>query len=439
MAGETPGGKGATRRLLVITANVGEGHNAAARAVMAAVLRRWPETEIDQLDAFELMGQRIARWMRTSYEFTLEHTPGVYQFYFDALWHHPLFARITKRMVASVFGRRLARRPEVHTAEWVVCTHPFGAAAMDWGRRAGRWATPTAAFVTDFAPHPFWVWGRIDLHVVMHESVVPYARKFGATGQIHAAALPVGRDFRPSEPGDQRAARLALDLEQDSVVVLVTGGSWGVGALAKTVRDLLEVGEPVQVVAVCGYNEPLRAELEALGAPRERLVVFGWVDNMPSIMTATDVVVTNAGGVTALEALACERRLLFFEPIAGHGRANARLMQEAGVAVVCATAEDLRATVRSMADARLGADAAPRRTSVRAWRDLADELEDFVRVPPSARPASAIRVRPSPATDAHAPLLDGPTRRRRLSFRDRRHRQGHAPARPHRPDETASS
>jgi hypothetical protein len=56
---------------------------------------------------------------------------------------------------------------------------------------------------------------------------------------------------------------------------------------------------------------------------------------MAALTVASDVVVTNAGGATSLEALACGRAIVMYRPIAAHGKANAELMAAAGLAEVC--------------------------------------------------------------------------------------------------------
>jgi hypothetical protein len=59
------------------------------------------------------------------------------------------------------------------------------------------------------------------------------------------------------------------------------------------------------------------------------------------IMAAADVAVENAGGLTAMEAMARGVPVVTYTPIAGHGRANALAMAEAGVAVYAHSPSDL--------------------------------------------------------------------------------------------------
>ena len=98
---------------------------------------------------------------------------------------------------------------------------------------------------------------------------------------------------------------------------------------------------------------------------------------MPGLMAASDVVVGNAGGATGLEALASGRPVIMFEPIAGHGRANAELMAESGLALLAWSPAELTSTVRRLAAdpgavAELAGLALARATDRRREQDLAD-------------------------------------------------------------------
>src|SRR6266536_787969 len=320
-------------RVLLLTADIGEGHNAAARAIAERIDQAWPGTEVRILDVIARMAPGMTWLVQSAYRVTLDHAPVVYQCFYDALWRHRWFAWLSKRFIAAWCGWRLWPRLRRFQPDVVVCTHPFGAAAMDQLRRVHRLAVPTATYVTDFAPHPFWVFSQIDAHFIMHDVSAPDAHRLSARGLVRVAAPPISPVFQQC---DQGAARDSLGLRSGAFMVLVTGGAWGVGTLAAAVAALLELGERIQVVAVCGRNQALRRRLEALGEPRSRLVPLGFVGIMPQLMAAADVVVTNAGGVTSLEAFASARPVLLFDPIAGHGRANAAMMEQAGLALLAA-------------------------------------------------------------------------------------------------------
>jgi UDP-N-acetylglucosamine:LPS N-acetylglucosamine transferase len=373
-------------RLLLLTADIGEGHNSAARAIGHTVQQAWPGSEVTTFDSLSLLGAAVESLMRSTYQATLAYAPMIYDLYYRALWRFPRFALIAKRMVAAVFGRRLAGVIEKAQPDVVICTHPFGSAGMHWLRRNRDSATPTATFITDFAAHPFWVFSGIDVNFVMHDVAVGDAEAFGGAG-VSVSAPPVAGTFRPRPPNGSRAA---LGLREQACVILVTGGSWGVGTLLDAVITLLGLDDSLQVVAVCGRNDRLRKRLEDLGASRDRLLPLGWVDTMPDYLAAADAVVTNAGGVTALEAFASARPLVLFDPIAGHGKANAALMEKAGLATICATSGELRETIAALAGDRALFDGL-RKAELEhlSARDLAQDIRRVVSLSDRWRPLLA--------------------------------------------------
>ena len=102
-------------------------------------------------------------------------------------------------------------------------------------------------------------------------------------------------------------------------------------------------------VVICGRNDRLAARLRALGHPEARLRIVGWTDDMATWTRTADIVVTNAGGVTALEAMATGRPLVMYRPIAAHGEANAGLLAAAGIADTCTDPQQLISAVRALA------------------------------------------------------------------------------------------
>ncbi|HEX5138690.1 MAG TPA: glycosyltransferase [Planctomycetota bacterium] len=332
-------------RILFVSADMGEGHNAAARSLAGAVTATWPACETRQVDALRAMGGWFARVARAVYAFQLRRAPWTYQIAYDALDRWSWLSGPSKRLLGAWAGRALSPAIAAFAPDLIISTYPIGSAGLAWLRRNGRLKVPVATWITDFNPHPLWVHKDVDVHCVMHRLAAEAVISQGVRGRVHVAAPTVAPQFFER---DAAAARRALGLSGDAFVVLLTGGAWGVGTLDLAVAALRTLGDRCQLVVICGRNERMRADLEALGEPRGRLVPLGYVDNMAEWMAASDVVVNNAGGVTSLEAFASARPLALFDPIAGHGRANALMMGNAGLAVVCPDADSLLREVRAL-------------------------------------------------------------------------------------------
>ncbi|MBV9061105.1 MAG: DUF1298 domain-containing protein [Pseudonocardiales bacterium] len=333
------------QRLLVISANIGEGHNATARAVEERARWLWPDCQIRRVDTLDRMGSWVGPGFRWIYRVNVDTTPWLYDFFYRALWRYPWFATASCRFTGVWSGVRLVPIIAEYKPDLVVSTYPLGTGGLDWMRRHGGLNVPAAAIISDFAPHPFWVYPEIDLHYVASEASLRamYQARPDARGAV--GAPPVVSAFAPTDP---HTARRRCGLPGDALIVLISCGSLGFGSVERAVDAALAAGPEVCVVVACGRNEALRVRLTSRHEPPQRLMPLGWTDQMPALTSAADVVVTNAGGATALEAVACGRAVLMFEPIAGHGKANAALMAAAGLATLCEGPAELTSALRML-------------------------------------------------------------------------------------------
>jgi UDP-N-acetylglucosamine:LPS N-acetylglucosamine transferase len=366
------------RRILIVSADMGEGHNATGRALQAAAHRIWPGCSTYWVETLGVMGRWVGPLFRRIYVANVETTPWLYEFFYWAVWRYRWFAASSKRFVGEWSGRRLAAHINRVQPELILSTYPLGSAGLAWLRRHRGLDVPVGAWVSDFAPHPFWVHRDLDLHLVMHEVAVPVAQDSAPGATVIVSAPTVTEAFRP---GDRSDARRRVGLAEDAFTAVVSCGSLGFGQSEIAVRELLQGAPQACVVVVCGRNEALRERVRGAFAGDDRVRVLGWVDDMASLMVAANVVVTNAGGVTSLEALACGRPVLMHQPIAGHGKANAKLMAKAGVAEVCVAEGDLARAVRRLSDEpdRLG-EMEQAAVAHNATHDLSDGLRALVAV-----------------------------------------------------------
>ena len=333
-------------RVLIISAEMGEGHNAAASALTEAIQESWPQCKVDKLDTMELHGVRFARAARWAYGFQLKAAPWSYEMFYDQLSRSDRFAGGAKSAVGAFFGRRLAKVIDGRQPDLVISTYPFGSAALDWMREKRGFSTLTVTYCPAFHVHPLWVYPHIDLHFVMYDTAGEHARMRGFEETMRLGAPPVRDGFGNTSRGE---ARELLGLPPEEFVVLMTGGAWGIGDIAPGVEALLKMEPPVHVVAVCGKNAALEAELRTAAADSDgRLVVYGYVSTMPELMAASNVVVTNGAGVTVLEALRTPRPVVAFAPLAGHGTASTTEMVRRNLAVEARDVQGLVEQIRRL-------------------------------------------------------------------------------------------
>jgi UDP-N-acetylglucosamine:LPS N-acetylglucosamine transferase len=341
---------GGLTKVLVISASMGAGHDGAAREVAARLRAAGHDAEVrDFLDSGPL---RIGSALRRGYEFELKHVPSAYEATYRLWYRVPWLCPVVAWLVTVLTRRRVLRWVDQLGADAVVSTYPLATLCLGRLRTMGWLDVPAVNFITDFGVHPLWVHPGVDVNLAVHRGPAEMAafrtgRPSIACGPAVSAAFD--RDALPS----RQSARAALGLRPDDRAVLIVAGSWGVGGVESTWRAVTSDPRLTPVI-VCGTDDRLRAQVAALaggrpGQPtRPDSIVLGWTDAMPALMSACDVLVENAGGLTSLEAMRAGLPVVSFQPIAGHGRENTRRMAAAGVSRLAADREELVRSVLTL-------------------------------------------------------------------------------------------
>jgi processive 1,2-diacylglycerol beta-glucosyltransferase len=337
------------RRVLILTASYGSGHNEAALSLARELERQGARARV--VDHFrELVHPAFERATRALYLALLRRAPAVWgAAYGFADWlasDSPLTLGLT-RVGTAALGRLLDRE----TPDAVVSVHATPAAAMSRLARAGaRRLPPHTTVVTDFVAHSQWIAPRIERYCVAAEEV---RGEFIARGipreRVEVTGVPVRPEFE--RPVDPEAARRALGLAPDLPVVLAMAGSLGsVGRLPDVARALARVPRPLQALVVAGRDAGLEARLRARAAGT-RIRTLGYAADVRTLMAAADLLVTKAGGMTLAEAMAAEVPLLLYGSLAGQERRNERFAARAGIALVARSRRELgRLLERALAD-----------------------------------------------------------------------------------------
>lgn len=198
-----------------------------------------------------------------------------------------------------------------------------------------------------------------DVDVVF--AAVPAAvEKLGAPDKT----LVVGNPVRPEvlAAAQNRAEARAAIGAGSRTVVLSFGGSLGARRVNEVVADLCaweqKTGQKVLHLHATGqYGVELFEQLqkEKGFAPGENLVVKKYIENMPQLLAAADLVISRAGALTLAELAAAGRAAVLIPSpnvAENHQYYNALELQKAGAAVVLEekelTGEKLVDTVKSL-------------------------------------------------------------------------------------------
>lgn len=322
-------------RAVVFSARVGAGHDAAANEIARRLAGAG--LQVDRYDFLDQLPGPVGRMMCDSYHNMLLAAPWSYQMLYGALDRSrglslqvTFFSKLSTRRMLDAIGT---------DARVVVSTYPLASQVLGRLRANGRLRVPVVTYLTDYSVHRLWVAEGVDGHTAVHDVAAAQARELGAA-QVVTVDPAVDPRFFPSTEASRAWARAKFGLPAEGKLALLVGGSWGIGEFEETVRDITATGM-ARCVVVCGQNDDLRKRLLEQGVEH----VYGWVDDMPGLMHACDVLVQNAGGMTVYEARASRLPVVTYRTLPGHGETNAQSLDDAGTAPWVRDAADLRVTL----------------------------------------------------------------------------------------------
>jgi 1,2-diacylglycerol 3-beta-galactosyltransferase len=217
----------------------------------------------------------------------------------DSTWFVNLVARILYPFFRGSIGRIYAdERPDLVLSVHSMVNHiPLRVLRRQVGSHV-----PFVTMVTDMVTvHPSWCCPEVDYCMVPTEEARQAAIRFGMRAEsLEVVGQPVSLSFA-SRIGAKSEVRARLALDPVRPCVLVVGGGDGVGPIYETTRAIANQVPGAQMVIVAGHNSSLKRRLEGV-AWEIPTTVCGFVDNMPELMSASDLLVTKAGPGTLAEA-----------------------------------------------------------------------------------------------------------------------------------------
>lgn len=329
-------------KVLILSADVGEGHAAAARALKAQLAHDTLETEVTVIDGLAALGRGTRLIVQEGYRAQLRFLPSSYSLIYWLLLRVAPVRGLAAAALKLIGARRLRRVIAGHAPEVVVSTYPAVTVVLSHLRCRGRIDAATVATITDPDGMFFWAQPGIDEHLVMFERSIPEVQRI-APGRGARLVAPLIDDafLKPRSRAD---ARNALDLPAAGRVVVVSGGGWGVGDVAGAVAAL--AADPATtVVCLAGRNERLAGAMRERFAGLPGVRVLGFTRDMPDLLAAADVLVHGTGGVTCLEAFARGCPVISYGLPVGHARSNTQALADMGVVEIVHDASDLAARV----------------------------------------------------------------------------------------------
>ncbi len=322
-------------RVLLLHATVGTGHKRAAEALYTAFEMRRPG-QVRCEDVLDHTSKLFRVAYARSYLELTDHAPLVWGYFYTQANEDDDLGDITnniRKLVEGIGTGALKELLKQFLPEIIICTHFLPMELLVNLKKKARLFQPVYCVITDHVAHTFWTYTNIDGYFVGSELVRKQLIERGVSpSQIFVTGIPI--DPRLAEPKDPETERQRLDLPPNEHVITLLGGGVTSASIRKIIEGLLESGTRGTLVVVAGRNKNLLDAIADLqSSPTLNLRMLGFIDYLDSLIVASDLVITKAGGLIISEIMARGVPMIVIDPILGHEEWNADYAVNSGAGI----------------------------------------------------------------------------------------------------------
>lgn len=310
------------KRVLVLTASFGEGHNTAARSIREA-LEATGEAEVRVGDLYEDAVPMVNSTVKVGYSFAINRAPWIWRLIFLGL-DRPGWMEKTmwaaRALRAELDHAIVDFRPDI-----IVSTYPlYGYLFRDIQKRRLGVRMPIVTVVTDsVGVNSAWYRCLSDAFVVADDETAELMVARGVPEKIlHPLGFPVARYFATTSPDAPDAGPPWKLLFMPST------------QLHLTLRQIAALGElpGIELTVVTGRHARLFDAVKASGlVDGKKCTLIGWTDAMPRLLCEHHAFIGKAGGAIVQEAIAAQCPFLVSHLVPGQEEGNIALLERLGV------------------------------------------------------------------------------------------------------------
>src|SRR5437016_12365700 len=341
------------KRILILTAGFGEGHNSAARGVRDGLARLAPnQADVELRDLFAEAYGPINEFVRRSYLALVNSAPrtwGIVYRWLDRKTDYDTEFRRFARLKSHLAPLLERFHPSI-----VVCSFPAYANVLQEILGSKRSCKCVVVVTDSITINATWYRSPADYFLVANEQSASVLRAVGVAPQkIKVFGFPVSPKFSEFvesnrvSPSDKSGRR---------VLYMIHAATHGAPDL---VRRLAELG--VDLTVTIGRADRLRPRIEAAADGHAKIV--GWTDELPRMLRESHLLIGKAGGATVQETIAAGCPMIINHVVAGQEEGNARLIVETNSGAIALSPAEVVVQVR-----RAFADGA------KQWREWATNI-----------------------------------------------------------------
>lgn len=330
------------KKVLILSASTGQGHNQAANSLKVAFENQGFITS--KQDFLQGSSKLLLSLVVGSYEVSAMKFPLAYGLFYK-MTNNPLINPLST-IPFYFIRKRMFKLIQSEKPDLIVTTHPLSICLVDGLKRMGVTA-PIVSIVTDFKAHYTYISKKIDLYITGSQFTKDVLIRKGIKENIiYPLGIPIKDTFFT-----ENTDIIELHDSDDYFNILLMSGSMGLEDISFVLEELLQNERKLRITVVCGNNKELKKNLDKHLNEKyinKKLHIVGFSTDIASFMEYSDVLISKPGGLTVTESIAKDLPLIIPFAIPGQETENTEFLVSSGLALRVSHIKDINPLINKL-------------------------------------------------------------------------------------------
>lgn len=323
------------KRILILTAGYGEGHNSAARGIRDGLAQVAPDATVDLRDLFAENFGAFNQLVRKSYATLINNFPAAWGYVYRWLDSKQDFENDFAGFVG--IKKRLETLLESFQPDAVVSVFPAYPHLLNQVSGPDRTYKSIVVVTDSITVNAIWYRCQADYWLLPNEQSAEVVRDAGvAADRIRPFGFPVSPMF--AELNRQRQSPSQV---KPRVLYMINAGTRAAPQIVKQLQAL-----DIELTVTVGRDQKLRRTIESVSRNR-KIDIVGWTPEMPRLLCQSHLLVGKAGGATVQETIAASCPMIINHIVSGQEEGNARLIVQTGSGTIAQTPAEIAMQVQA--------------------------------------------------------------------------------------------
>jgi processive 1,2-diacylglycerol beta-glucosyltransferase len=318
------------KKIVYLSADFGQGHKSAVKAIQEALDKYYPgQFEHQSIDVTALLSPSMDKIIQFLYDKSVAYAKPTYKAFFamtdkagkkdaDKAYYHIIKSSLKPIAEAG---------PDLIVQCYPLLTYSVKRSLQENGINV-----PLITQITDTGEvHITWVSDSVDHYFTETVDTAFYLQEKGiAKEKISTFGFPVKQFYQDY---NFKKTRAKFGLAETDRVVLMFPGAQGAGRVMEKLHEIDNQNPNIKLLIVTGNNKKLAKTIKKEKF-KNKIQVFGFVDNMAELISIADLLVSKAGGISVMEIITMKKPLIITEINPGQEEPNARFIECMGFGYV---------------------------------------------------------------------------------------------------------